>query len=310
MRILIAEDDATSRLLLMRVLESWGYEVEITRDGAEAWRTLRDPEGPRLAILDWMMPEMDGVEVCSRVRALETMQPPYIILLTARGEQDSVVEGLQAGADDYLSKPYDAAELHARVEAGRRIVELNERLLEMKREVEEQARTDALTGILNRGAILAALEQEIARAEREATSVGLGMVDIDHFNQVNDTCGHAAGDDVLREVVRRIETVLRPYDTLGRFGGEEFLLIVPGVDEAELNAVSERVRRVVAASPIRASEQSFEITVSVGAALRTQESPDGLIARADFAMYAAKDEGRDRVVIADGGDAGATTAPH
>jgi two-component system cell cycle response regulator len=304
-RILIAEDDATSRLLLMRVLESWGYEVETTRDGAEAWRILRDPEGPRLAILDWMMPEMDGIEVCSRVRALETMQPPYVILLTALGDKDSVVAGLQAGADDYLSKPYDAAELHARVEVGRRLVELNEQLLEAQRKAEEQARTDALTGILNRGAILAALEQEIARADREGTSLGLGMLDIDHFKQVNDTCGHAAGDEVLREVVRRIETVLRPYDTLGRFGGEEFLLIVPGVDEAELSAVAERVRRVVAAGPVHAAGQRFEITVSVGATLRRQESPDGLIARADSWMYAAKDDGRDRVVMADGADDGA-----
>ena len=304
MRILIAEDDATSRLLLMRVLESWGYEVEITRDGAEAWRILRDPEGPRLAILDWMMPEMDGVEVCSRVRALETMQPPYIILLTARGEQDSVVEGLEAGADDYLSKPYDAAELHARVEAGRRIVELNERLLEVQREVEELARTDRLTGIHNRRAILETLEQEIARAERDGTALGLGMLDIDHFKDVNDTCGHAAGDAVLCEVVRRIETVLRPYDTLGRFGGDEFLLVVPGVDSEELSEVCERIRRVVVSSPIETSGHAFALTVSLGAALSRLESPDRLIARADHALYAAKDEGRDRVVIADGGDAG------
>jgi two-component system, cell cycle response regulator len=303
-RILIAEDDATSRLLLKRVLESWGYEVEVTRDGDEAWRCLSDPDGPRLAILDWMMPGMDGVEVCSRVRTLETMQPPYIILLTSLGEKDSVIAGLEAGADDYLSKPYDAAELHARVEVGRRLVELNERLLEAQRVVEELARTDALTGIRNRGAILEILEVEIARAEREGTSLGLGMLDIDHFKEVNDSSGHAAGDEVLREVVRRIVSVLRPYDTLGRFGGEEFLLVVPGVDVLELGVVCERIRRVVTASPIEVSGHSFAITASLGAALRKRESPDGLIARADYALYTAKDDGRDRVVMADGADAG------
>ena len=264
MRILIAEDDATSRLLLKRVLESWGYEVEVTRDGAEAWRCLSDPEGPRLAILDWMMPEMDGIEVCSRVRTLETMQPPYIILLTALDEKDRVVAGLESGADDYLSKPYDAAELHARVEVGRRLVDLNERLVEAQRAAEEAQRvaeelahTDTLTGTRNRGAILDILEAEIARADRDGTTLGLGMLDIDHFKDVNDTCGHAAGDEVLREVVWRIETVLRPYDTLGRFGGEEFLLVVPGVDLQELRQVCERARRVVAETPIEASGHSF-----------------------------------------------------
>ena len=304
MRILIAEDDVTSRLLLKRVLESWGYEVDVTRDGAEAWRHLSAPNGPKLAILDWMMPEMDGVEVCSRVRALETMQPPYVILLTALDEKDRVVAGLEAGADDYLSKPYDAAELHARVEVGRRLVDLNERLVEAQRVAEELAHTDTLTGIKNRGAILATLEAEIARADREGTILGLGMMDIDHFKDVNDTSGHAAGDQVLREVVRRAETVLRPYDMLGRFGGEEFLLVVPGVDAAELREVCERVRLVVAASPVEASGHRFTITVSLGAALRRRESPDGLIARADYALYTAKDDGRDRVVMADGGDDG------
>jgi DNA-binding response OmpR family regulator len=140
MRILIAEDDVTSRMLLTRLLSKWGYEVIATKDGAEAWEALQAQDAPRLAILDWMMPGMDGVDVCRLVRAQETLQPPYIILLTALGDKDSVVTGLGSGADDYVGKPYDANELRARLEVGRRLVELNAELVEAQRALEILAR--------------------------------------------------------------------------------------------------------------------------------------------------------------------------
>src|SRR5450830_1920414 len=198
MRVLIAEDDVTSRLLLMRVLENWGYEVTTTKDGAEALQALQAEDAPRLSILDWMMPGMDGVDVCRRIRARDTLQPPYVILLTALGDKESVVTGLQAGADDYVGKPYDPDELHARLEVGRRLVELNDELLEAQHALEILARTDALTGVLNRGAIVEELEREAERAAREGVPLGLGILDIDHFKLVNDTCGHAAGRGALR----------------------------------------------------------------------------------------------------------------
>lgn len=300
MRILIAEDDATSRLLLRRVLESWGYEVVSTKDGAEAWQALQANDAPRLAILDWMMPEMDGVDVCRRARVLETLQPPYIILLTALGYKESVVVGLEAGADDYVSKPYDPAELRARLAVGRRLVEANDALLEAQHALELQARTDALTGILNRGAILEELERETQRAEREGSRLGLGMLDIDHFKRVNDTCGHAAGDAVLREVVRRAQRVLRPYDSFGRVGGEEFLVILPGAGETDLREVLERIRAAVGSTAIVVGEHRLAVTVSLGAATCGAETPDACIARADDALYVAKEEGRNRVVLAKG----------
>ena len=298
MRVLIAEDDVTSRLLLTRVLENWGHEVTTTKDGAEALQALQAEDAPRLAILDWMMPGMDGVDVCRRVRARETLQPPYIILLTALGYKESVVVGLEAGADDYVGKPYDPAELRARLAVGRRLVDLNDELLEAQHALETQARTDALTGIMNRGAILKELEQEIQRAEREGSRLGLGMLDIDHFKRVNDTCGHAAGDAVLCEVVRRAQGALRPYDGFGRFGGEEFLVIVPGAGENELREVLERIRGAVGSTAIAVGEHRLAVTVSLGAATCVGEAADALIARADDALYAAKQEGRDRVVLA------------
>jgi two-component system cell cycle response regulator len=296
-KILIAEDDVTSRLLLKRVLENWGYEVAATKDGAEALQALQAEDAPRLAILDWMMPGMDGVDVCRRLRARETLQPPYIILLTALGEKASVVTGLEAGADDYVGKPYDPDELRARLEVGRRLVELNDELLEAQHALEILARTDALTGVLNRGAIVKALEREVERAAREGSPLGLGMLDIDHFKLVNDTYGHAAGDAVLCEVVRRVLGVMRPYDTFGRFGGEEFLVLVPGAGESELNTVLERIRKAIGSPPIIVDGHELVVTVSLGGATRGRESADGLIARADDALYTAKGQGRDRVVL-------------
>jgi len=298
MRVLIAEDDATSRLLLKRVLTGWGYEVTATSDGDQALRELLADDAPRLAILDWMMPGMDGVDVCRRVRDRETQQPPYIILLTTLDEKGHVVTGLKAGADDYVSKPYDPDELRARVAVGRRLVELNERLIEAQEALEVLAHTDGLTGVLNRAAILAEVETEMARERREGGRLSVGMLDIDYFKNVNDTHGHAAGDAVLREVVARAASVLRPYDRVGRFGGEEFLVILPGSGEAELGIVLERMRAAVAAGPVVIGDTGVAVTVSLGGAVYADDTTDGLIARADAALYAAKGRGRDCVVLA------------
>ena len=299
MRVLIAEDDVTSRALLRRVLEKWGYEVIVTADGAEAWEVLRGADPPRIAVLDWMMPEMDGVEVCRRVRALETRQPPYIILLTALGEKEHLVTGFEAGADDYVGKPYDPAELRARLEVGRRLVELNDELIEAQARLEVQARTDVLTGLANRRAILERLEDELRRAAREGGTLGVGMVDVDHFKRVNDEHGHAAGDDVLCEVARRMQHVLRPYDCVGRFGGEEFLVLVPRVTAAGLAQLMERIRETVGSAPLGAGGVDVVVTVSAGAAVSGGEPADALIARADEALYEAKARGRDRVVVSE-----------
>ena len=307
MRVLIAEYNANARLTLTRLLEQWGYEVTATKDTAEAWQVLRRPDAPRLAILDWVMPEMDGAEVCRRVRALEHRRPPYVILLTARGDSGSVVEGLDAGADEYLSKPYDAEELRARLAVGRRLVHATDQLLEAQQALRVQARTDALTGLLNRRAVFEALTREVARACSAGAGLGLGSLDIDHFKRVNDTLGHAAGDEVLCEVVRRTVAVLRPHDVFGRVGGEEFLLVVPGVGAAELAEVLERVRLAVAAGPVVALGRALAVTVSLGGALFAGETVDALIARTDGALYAAKAQGRDRVVLSSG-DPGAVAS--
>ncbi len=292
MHILIAEDDFTSRNMLAAVLEKSGHDVVATVNGAEAWGRLQMPDAPQMAILDWMMPEMDGVEVARQVRALQSPQPPYIIMLTTKGEKADIVAGLDAGADDYLAKPFDPTELQARIRVGKRILELQGALL-------RQATHDPLTGSLNRRGILDTMEAEIARASRSAASFSIGICDIDHFKQVNDTHGHLVGDDVLRGVVQRIQGALRGHDLIGRYGGEEFLVIAPNSTGSPEEHLYQRLCAAVATRPFKTGAGAVTVTVSIGVTSANGASKgDAVLAVADAALYRAKDEGRNRVVYA------------
>ncbi len=303
MRILIAEDEPVSRLRLERMLGKWGYDVTAVADGDAAWQALTGAGAPRLAILDWEMPGRDGVAICRELRQLEDAPYVYIILLTARTELDDLVEALNEGADDYLSKPFEPHELEARLRAGKRIVQLQWELIEAREALREQAMRDPLTGAWNRRAILAAFERELARIERRSGETGLGVVicDLDHFKQVNDTYGHLVGDEVLCEVVQRISQDLRRYDRMGRIGGEEFLMLLPECGRAEVASTVERLRRLIA-DPITTAAGPLRVTLSLGAAL----VPDGrrttarqILDAADQALYTAKSTGRDRLCFAD-----------
>jgi diguanylate cyclase (GGDEF)-like protein len=296
-RILLAEDDAVSRRLLQAVLEQWGYEVILASDGAEAWQVLSGERAPLLAILDWVMPEMDGIEVCRRLRADE--EPPYIyaILLTGRSEARDVVQGLDAGADDYITKPFDSNELRVRLRAGRRILELQSALLDAQRILRDKAIHDPLTALWNRTQALEALDRDVARARREGAPVSVLMVDLDHFKNVNDTFGHIAGDAVLREAARRIRDAVRQYDVVGRYGGEEFVVVLPGCEADAAKSRADRIRMTIGGASIDTSEGVVSVTASIGTASypdvgRTSEE---LIRAADAALYRAKRSGRDRV---------------
>ncbi|MGB9880944.1 MAG: GGDEF domain-containing response regulator, partial [Anaerolineae bacterium] len=299
MKVLVADDDPASRLLLQRVLTRWGYEVVTASDGEEAWQILSAPDAPDLAVLDWMMPGLDGVEICQRIRAMDSVNPPYVILLTSRGDKHDIATGLEAGASDYVQKPFDPDELRARLLVGRRFAELNAKLLDAQRELERQALTDPLTQVMNRRAILGRLEEELPRAAREHKPLSVAILDIDHFKAINDRYGHAAGDYVLQAFVARVQEAVRPYDALGRIGGEEFLLVLPGVGKSELPSLLERVRTVMKAQPVTIpSGEKISVTVSLGGATAAGESMEDLLRAADDALYRAKNEGRDRVVIA------------
>ncbi|MFN3325060.1 MAG: diguanylate cyclase [Bryobacteraceae bacterium] len=300
MKILIADDSIVSRRVLEASLLRWEYEVESACDGREAWERLQREDGPDLAILDWMMPELTGPEVCRLVRQQTRERYTYLFLLTSKSDRRDLIAGLEAGADDYLVKPFDQHELEVRLRAARRILDLQRELLRTRAALEEQATKDSLTGIWNRPTILSILHRELARSEREQRPFGLVMVDLDHFKSINDTHGHAAGDIVLKEAARRMREAMRSYDSLGRYGGEEFLIILPGCDAECTRAQAERMRRALCDTAIELPAASLHITASFGAtAYRSAESddPEALLHASDQALYAAKASGRDRVIL-------------
>jgi two-component system cell cycle response regulator len=297
MRILIADDDLTSRTVLAGVLKKEGHEVEATVDGAQAWQALQQPGAPALVILDWTMPEMDGPEVVRRVRAIQTDRPPYILMLTTRGEKADIIAGLEAGANDYLAKPFDPGELHARVEVGRRMVEMQAAFIASRQALAHQATHDPLTGMLNRRAILEKLEEELARTGRHRDLLAIGMCDIDHFKQVNDTYGHQTGDDVLGGLARMLNESLRPYDSVGRMGGEEFLVIAPVKAGTDSAPIFDRLCVRIAESAMPTRSGVLSVTVSIGTACAAPGSTvDKILEAADAALYRAKNQGRNRVV--------------
>lgn len=293
MRILIADDDPVSRCLLEELLTEWGHEVVACGDGAEAWAVLQGSAPPLLAILDWVMPSLDGLELCRRIRRQPATSYVYVILLTSRTGKENLLAGMEAGADEYLSKPYDPQELRLRIRAGQRIVEL-ERALRL------QATHDPLTGAWNRGAVLEILQRDLSRAQREGLTITAIMVDVDHFKHINDTWGHQIGDVVLREVVMRLAQSLRPYDALGRYGGEEFLIVVLNVPVTSVVHLAERLRTCTADLPVQTSVGKVAVTISLGVA--TEESAGDvdateLLRRADEALYEAKKQGRNRLFV-------------
>jgi two-component system, cell cycle response regulator len=297
MKILAAEDNPISQSMLRSMLTKWGYEVVATGDGDEAWRILQSKEAPRMAILDWMMPGRDGVELCRNLRASGQEPYIYILLVTARTDSKDLVEAIDAGADDYLKKPFSALELRARLRAGRRIIELQEQLLVAQEALRIRATHDGLTGLLNRSAIMDMLRSELERATREPQAFSILMVDLDRFKQINDTYGHQAGDAILREAATRMKATVRCYDSVGRYGGEEFLIVLPGCNTVGAVALSERIRQNMAATPFSIGDREITVTCSIGCASQPAGGPcdaDSLIKLADCALYGAKDNGRNR----------------
>jgi diguanylate cyclase (GGDEF)-like protein len=298
MRILIADDDALSRRILEATLLRLGHEVLAVVDGREAEASLRLADAPPMAILDWMMPGADGLTVCRTVRAREGAYV-YLILLTARDRREDMLAALDAGADDFLSKPFHAAELHAKIRSGARVLELQASLLRAQEALRIEATSDPLTGLWNRRMILDQLGRELKRAAHERRPLALMMADIDHFKRINDAHGHPVGDTVLSGAAHRMRAALREYDFIGRYGGEEFMFVLPGCNANAARQVAERVRARIAADPFSAGDVALSVTVSLGVALTEtcRLDRDQLVAAADQALYGAKALGRDRVEL-------------
>ena len=298
--VFIAEDDPMFRRILQQQLENWGYRVNAVDDGAKAWELLQKDDAPGLLILDWIMPGMDGLELCRRIRGKQRPRYQYILLVTSRDDKQDVVKGLEAGADDYLTKPFDTGELRARLRVGQRILTLQDELIRAREELRFRATHDSLTGAWNRAAILDLLHRELQRSVRAHLSTGLLMLDLDHFKKINDNYGHLAGDTVLKEVAHRICDAVRSYDFVGRYGGEEFLLILSDCGQDDICTSAERVRLAVAKTPVVVGDTEIAVTASLGAATAApgMTSEEDLILRADTAVYRAKSAGRNRTELA------------
>jgi two-component system chemotaxis response regulator CheY len=296
-KVLIAEDNAVSAKILQKNINEWGYEVVYAKDGKEAWSSLQN-EGIRLAVLDWMMPEINGLQLCKRIRENGHREVDkeytYVILLTAKGEQKDLIEGLSAGADDYITKPFNHLELKARLKTGRRIIDL-------ERQLQEQASRDSLTGLWNRKRMFRILEKEINRAYRNELPVAILMMDIDKFKSINDTYGHQIGDQVLIQMANLLKKSIRNYDEICRYGGDELLLILPNCTAAETESIAERLRQNVTNHTIKSDSVDLNVTLSFGGAssesYRSGVSPNILISAADEALLEAKNKGRNCVVF-------------
>ena len=292
MKILLVEDSAIDRRKVETCLKEWGLDYVIAESGSEAAKILEQPDPPNMALLDWMLPGIDGIELCKRIRKIG-IQGTYIytVMLTSKNRKQDLLTAMEAGADDYLAKPVNSSELRARILVGKRILDLQQSL-------RFAATHDVLTDLINRSEILAALEREYSRSGREGKPAVVILADIDHFKQTNDSMGHAAGDVVLKEVARRLKMDLRPYDVVGRYGGEEFLIILPSCElQVGLRRANE-IRALVAKTPIATAFGTTSAAVSMGVTVscgNTDHTVADVLHQADMALYSAKKNGRNRV---------------
>jgi len=302
-RLLLVEDEPTQRKLAERLLRRAGYVVETANDGEEALAKILAGEF-QLLLTDWDMPGMDGKTLCRRVREANLPTYLYMLLLTSHDSTDDLVAGLEAGADDYVKKPANESELLARLNAGRRIVRLEQSLREANTQIHLLSITDPLTGTFNRRYLNEQLALEVERARRYHRPLSAVMADLDRFKRINDECGHQTGDEVLCRFAQLMkEAVRQPLDWVARYGGEEFVIVLPETDRAGAIVVAEKIRALCADNPMAACSGPIEVTASFGVAELVSEAAtqshaaagEALLRRADAALYTSKNEGRNRV---------------
>jgi two-component system, cell cycle response regulator len=294
MLILVLENSGSCRTELKTLLEAWGYEAVLAADGQEAERILDDEDGPRLAILNCSTPELSGLELCERIRGRKQGYV-YTILLSEQDQQSDVLKGFELGADDYLCKPFEELELRARLKVGERIIRSHEELVWAREALKFEASHDALLRLWNRRAILDLLSMELSRALRLQTPLCIFFADLDFFKSVNDRHGHLIGDDVLRSVAEKMSAAVRDYDHVGRYGGEEFLVVLPNCTSEAAQEVAERVRQRLSDRP---NVNAVNVTISIGVSQwHSGQEIRSLLHQADVALYRAKKNGRNRVEV-------------
>lgn len=299
-RVLVAEDDLVTRMMLKATLEDWGLEVEEAEDGEQALAALTQSSPPQLALVDWNMPGKSGLEVCQQLRAGAPEPYIYMIILTSMSRAEDVVTGLDSGADDYVVKPYNPAELRVRLKAGDRIVRLQSELIEAREKLRDQANRDPMTGLFNRRAI----KRKFRDRQKDPTEAGQPLstllLDIDHFKLINDTHGHDVGDLVIIEIGKRIREIVGTRGLVSRYGGEEFLVVFPRCEKEEAERYASELRIAIRSAPLVTPQGvSVDLTASLGLAsapLRPDDIIEEYVKVADEALYEAKETGRDRVV--------------
>jgi len=296
MKILLVEDSPVYRHVVGGYLREWGFDLQIARDAIDAWELLSLPDAPALVLLDWILPGVSGVELCRSIRNASTNERyVYTVLLTVKNGKQDLVHAMEAGADDFLVKPFAAAELKARLMAGKRILDLHEKLVLAQESFRFAATHDFLTGLWNRSEIISFLVRELDRSERDRKPVGIVLLDIDHFKAINDSLGHGGGDAVLKEIGGRLKAQLRCYDGVGRYGGDELLLVLPGCDLATTTRRAEDIRRCIADLPFFNRPGGQHVTVSMGTTVAEYPGAmdsETLLHNADLALYRAKGKGR------------------
>lgn len=300
MKALVIEDDQVSRLMVQKYLEAAGFHVVACPSGQEGLNIIKE-QGIRVAIIDWVMPGMDGVSLCRKVRSLGLKRYIYMIILTGKNRKNDLVEAFDAGADDFITKPFDRDELISRVKVGVRIIDLEDKRLKTQKELLRLAKEDPLTNLLNRRALLDEVLNELNRSGREGRSVSAIMVDVDNFKRINDRHGHIEGDAILTEFAERLQKSCRPYDKVGRYGGEEFLVLLPNTPGDAALTVAERMLGDVNSTVFLAGGRKVNLSASFGVATITpggkdrEKQLDELIRMADQALYKAKKKGKGRV---------------
>jgi diguanylate cyclase (GGDEF)-like protein len=299
-KILVADDSPVYRKLVEQSLSQEHYTVLLAKNGRQAMDLFAEHQPP-LVITDWSMPDFSGIELCQRIRRDYQQFYAYLILLTGNTDKEEVIEGLAAGADDYLTKPFHPGELQARVRVGRRIVDLHREVQDKNRQLEEMALTDPLTGLPNRRAIDFWASRQMSAAMRHDFPIWVVMADLDHFKSINDTHGHDAGDTVLKSFAEILKSNTRRSNLCGRFGGEEFLVVITHVEKENVVIAIERIRKQFATQEFIIARRTFTATASFGiAGIRATAGSDfsDLVNRADTALYSAKRKGRNRIEFA------------
>lgn len=299
MKILIVDDERMQRRIVEKTLNRIGYDVVPVNNSDTAWQHIED-EGIRFVITDWEMPDINGVQLIQKIRTAELPRYIYIILLTSKDKVDDVVEGLLAGADDYLTKPFDPRELEARVAVGERLLTLEDNLVTARNQLEQLAMVDSLTGLMNRRAIYKFGRAELERARRESTALSVIFLDVDKFKSVNDQYGHLTGDEVLKAISQTILERSRSYDGIGRWAGDEFLVILPGVSAVNAEKATKRILDGISALNLALPDGSLlQISASAGIASLARVTAsatvlDDVIQYSDEALYRAKEAGGNR----------------